>query len=127
MVHVSQPHTPDIDFIISGSVPEDLLIDLRARYGQNNVTEEADDYIRAREIDWEGEFGDRTTPGDMLKMRRVQFEHWTQRQLAEKLGIPWQHVSNMERGIRPISISMARKLGKVLGCSPELFIDDHKA
>lgn len=124
LVHVSQPHTPNIDFIIKGNIPEDLLIDLREKYGKANVIEEDGDYINARDIDWEGEFGDKTTPGDMLKIRRIQFEHWTQKQLAEKLGIPWQHISNMERGIRPISVSMARRLGKVFGCSPELFLTD---
>ena len=124
LVHVSQPHTPNIDFIIKGNVPEDLLIDLREKYGKANVIEENGDYINARDIDWEGEFGDKTTPGDMLKIRRIQFEHWTQKQLAEKLGIPWQHISNMERGIRPISVSMARRLGKVFDCSLELFLDD---
>jgi len=122
LVHVSHPHIPSIDFIIRGNIPEDLLVDLRAKYGQKNVVEEDEELIKARDIDWEGEFGDSSTPGDMLRLRRVQFEHWTQKQLAEKLGIPWQHISNMERGSRPISISMARRLGKVFGCSPELFI-----
>ena len=122
LVHVSQPHIPSIDFIIKGNIPEDLLADLRAKYGQKNVVEEDEELIKARDIDWEGEFGDSSAPGDMLRLRRVQFEHWTQKQLAEKLGIPWQHISNMERGSRPISISMARRLGKVFGCSPELFI-----
>ena len=122
LVHVSQPHIPSIDFIIRGNIPEDLLADLRAKYGQKNVVEEDEELIKARDIDWEGEFGDSSTPGDMLRLRRVQFEHWTQKQLAEKLGIPWQHISNMERGSRPISISMARRLGRVFGCSPELFI-----
>jgi len=122
LVHVSHPHIPSIDFIIRGNIPEDLLADLRAKYGQKNVVEEDEELIKARDIDWEGEFGDSSTPGDMLRLRRVQFEHWTQKQLAEKLGIPWQHISNMERGSRPISISMARRLGKVFGCSPELFI-----
>ena len=124
LVHVSQPHTPSIDFIIKGNIPKDLLADLRKKYGKTNVIEEDQDFINAREIDWEDEFGDKTTPGGMLKMRRVQFEHWTQKQLAEKLSIPWQHISNMERGIRPISVSMARRLGKVFGCSPELFLMD---
>lgn len=121
LVHVSQPHMPDIDFIISGNIPADLLADLRNRYGQKNVVEE-NDTINARDIDWVKDFGLDVTPGEMLRMRRVDFEHWTQRELAEKLGIPWQHVSNMERGNRPISVSMARRLGRVFGCSPELFI-----
>lgn len=124
LVHVSLPNTLSINFIIKGNVPEDLLVDLREKYGKANVVEEDGDFINARDIDWEGESGDKSTPGDILKMRRVQFEHWTQKQLAEKLGIPWQHISNMERGIRPISVSMAGRLGKVFGCSPELFLTD---
>ena len=124
LVHVSQPHMPDINFTISGSIPKDLIDDLRTRYGQSNVIESDDDWVNARDIEWEKELGLRSTPGDMLRMRRVQFEHWTQRQLAEKLGIPWQHVSNMERGSRPISVAMARRLGKVFFCNPELFLSD---
>ena len=123
LVHVSQPHTQNIEFTIRGNIPEDLLSELKAKYGQGNVVEEDEDLVKARDIDWEGEFGDSTTPGDMLRLRRVQFEHWTQKQLAEKLGIPWQHISNMERGSRPISVSMARRLGKVFRCSPELFLE----
>ena len=124
LVHVSQPHMPNIDFTINGKIPRELIDELRMRYGQSNVVESDDDWVSASDIDWEGDIGLKATPGDMLRMRRVTFEKWTQKQLAEKLGIPWQHVSNMERGSRPISVAMARRLGKVFSCNPELFLSD---
>jgi len=37
-------------------------------------------------------------------------------------GIPRQHVSNMERGIRPVSLKTARKLAKVFKISPGKFV-----
>lgn len=121
LVHVSQPHMPDIVFTISGNILADLLADFRNRYGKKNIAEE-NDTINARDIDWAKDFGLDVTLGEMLRMRRVDFEQWTQREFAEKLDIPWQYVSNMERVYRPISIAMARRLGRVFGCSPELFI-----
>jgi len=112
---------PDIVFTISGNILADLLADLRNRYRKKNIAEE-NDTINARDIDWAKDFGLDVTLGEMLRMRRVDFEQWTQREFAEKLDIPWQYVSNMERVYRPISIAMARRLGRVFGCSPELFI-----
>ena len=62
------------------------------------------------------------TPKDAVKMRRVDFEYWTHKQLADKLGILPQHVSNMEGGIRPIGVKMACRLCKGFSCNPEIFI-----
>ena len=42
-------------------------------------------------------------------------EGLTQRQLAEKTGIPQRHISEMENGKRVIGKEMARRLGTVLG------------
>ncbi|MFQ5640366.1 MAG: helix-turn-helix transcriptional regulator [bacterium] len=42
----------------------------------------------------------------------------TQRELGEMLGrIPRQHISNMERGIRSISLRTARKLSEIFNVS----------
>ena len=53
-------------------------------------------------------------PGDYLRIYREN-KGMTQSKLGESLGgVPRQHISNMERGHRPISLKMARKLSKIL-------------
>jgi transcriptional regulator with XRE-family HTH domain len=47
----------------------------------------------------------------------------TQAQLAEKLSIPRQHVSNMERGQRPISMATARKLAALFNVPTGRFVE----
>ena len=68
--------------------------------------------------DWYREIQSKTTPGDNLKIYREN-HGLTQSQLGEMLGrIPRQHVSNMERGIRPVSMKTARKLAEIFKASP---------
>ena len=43
------------------------------------------------------------------------YEGITQRELARLVGVPQRHLSEMERGKRPIGKEMAKKLGKALG------------
>ena len=72
--------------------------------------------------DWYREIQAQTTPGDNLKIYREK-HGLTQAQLGEMLGgIPRQHVSNMERGIRPVSLKTARKLAKIFKVSPGKFV-----
>lgn len=42
-------------------------------------------------------------------------EDLTQKELAEKVGIPQRHISEMETGKRVIGKEMAKRFGKVLG------------
>ena len=46
----------------------------------------------------------------------------TQAALAERAGIHKSHVSEMERGVRPIGKKMAKRLGKALGTSYKVFL-----
>ncbi len=72
--------------------------------------------------DWYREIQSKTTPGDTLKIYREN-HGLTQVQLGEMLGgIPRQHVSNMERGVRPVSMKTARKLAKIFKVSPGKFV-----
>ena len=72
--------------------------------------------------DWYREIQAKTTPGDNLKIYREN-RGLTQAQLGEILGgILRQHVSNMERGIRPVSLKTARKLAKIFKVSPGKFV-----
>ena len=72
--------------------------------------------------DWYREIQSKTAPGDTLKIYREK-HGLTQAQLGEMLGgIPRQHVSNMERGIHPVSLKTARKLAKIFKVSPGKFV-----
>ena len=72
--------------------------------------------------DWYQEIQSKTTPGDTLKIYREN-HGLTQARLGELLGrIPRQHISNMERGIRPVSMKTARKLAKIFKVSSGKFV-----
>ena len=72
--------------------------------------------------DWYREIQSKTTPGDTLKIYRENCG-LIQARLGEMLGgVLCQHVSNMERGIRPVSMKTARKLAKIFKVSPGKFV-----
>jgi len=61
-------------------------------------------------------------PGDYLKGYRVS-RGMTQIELGIILGgIPRQHISNMEKGIRKINVELAKKLAVLFEVSVEKFI-----
>ena len=71
---------------------------------------------------WYREIQSKTTPGDNLKIYREN-HGLTQARLGEMLGgIPRQHVSNMERGLRSVSMKTVRKLAKIFKISPGKFV-----
>ena len=49
-------------------------------------------------------------------------EGLTQIQLAEKVGIPQRHISEMENGKRPIVKAMAKSLGEALNVRYRMFL-----
>ena len=67
------------------------------------------------------DFKSRETPGGNLRFYR-KLVGMTQKELAEKLGIAKQHVSNMERNERAISKKTAKNLGSIFKVSPARFI-----
>jgi len=60
-------------------------------------------------------------PGRILAGARGK-EGLTQKQLAEKCGIPQGHISEMERGRRPIGMKTARSLGAALKIGYKVFL-----
>jgi DNA-binding XRE family transcriptional regulator len=79
------------------------------------VNNEGDELYTAEEV-----FSD-THPGGMIKGLRAR-EGITQKQMADKLGIRQHHVSEMEKGVRPITLEMAKRIGKVLNISYKVFL-----
>lgn len=44
-------------------------------------------------------------------------ENLTQKELALKSGILQQHISEIERGIRPVGVAVAKKIAAALNCN----------
>ncbi|MDR1083469.1 MAG: helix-turn-helix domain-containing protein [Deltaproteobacteria bacterium] len=79
------------------------------------VNNEGDELYTAEEV-----FSD-THPGGMIKGLRAR-EGITQKQMADKLGIRQHHISEMEKGVRPITLEMAKRIGKALNISYKVFL-----
>ncbi len=84
--------------------------------------EDDDGYTRLEDWDWYKEIFARMTPGDTVKAGRG-LRGWTQKTLAGKLGVSVQNVSEMERGVRPVSRKMLSRLGEVFGMAPSDFFE----
>lgn len=63
----------------------------------------------------QGLIGD-ITPADSVRIYRER-EEITQNELSLKSGIRQQHISEIERGLRPIGVATAKKLAKALNCN----------
>lgn len=63
----------------------------------------------------------RETPGSNLRFYR-NLAGLTQKELADKLGMTKQHISDMERDKRAISKKTAKNLGSIFKVSPARFI-----
>jgi len=60
-------------------------------------------------------------PGDILRGARHR-EGLTQAQLAAMIGVKPSHISEMEKGKRPIGKDMAKRLAKALNTSYQVFL-----
>ena len=67
------------------------------------------------------EIKDEDLPGISLKGARGK-EELTQKQLADRTGIPQRHLSEMENGKRPIGKERAKVLGKALNIDYRVFL-----
>jgi DNA-binding XRE family transcriptional regulator len=124
--------TPRIEINIKGAaIPPKLIGVLREEYGDNLklVKNDEESLVNAIETGWYKKTKAKMTPGDYLRIYREN-NGLTQGRLGELLGgIPRQHISNMERGHRPISLKIARKLAKILNAPIEklLIEENHHA
>ena len=113
-----------IEVEIRGEISPELIAVLEEEFGPDLLLAEDDDeeILDVFATEWYREMKSKTTPGDTLKMYREN-HGLTQAQLGDMLGgIPRQHVSNMERGIRPVSMKTARKRAKIFKISPGKFV-----
>jgi DNA-binding XRE family transcriptional regulator len=116
--------TPLIEIKIKGSISKKLLTALKEEYGKKfKIIKGSDDeYVNVFESEWYKKIKSKTTPGDNMRLYREN-HGLTQEKLGKMLGnIPRQHVSNMEKGARSISLNTAKKLSKLFKVSVEKFI-----
>jgi len=118
-VHVKTHH---IKIEIEGKIPESILAVVKKEYGKKVKIDDDDEYVLATETDWYKETMASMTPARAMRGYRMS-RGWTQIELGKRLGgIPRQHISNMEKGVRKINIETAKKLAKLFDVSVEKFI-----
>ncbi len=61
------------------------------------------------------------SPAMALRGLRTR-EGITQKQFAERLGISQTRVSEMENGVRPISVAMAKRIAEACGAENQIFL-----
>jgi len=119
--------TPHIEISVRGAaIPPKLMDVLKEEYGQelSLVEDDGDELVDVFETQWYKGLKEKMTPGTYLRIYREN-RGLTQQKLSDALGgIPRQHISNMEHGLRSISLRMAKKLSLLLGAPIERFIED---
>ena len=116
--------TPLTRIRIKGRVPNKLIDLLAEEYGNalQITPDPEDEKLDVFQTDWYKNLKKRLSPGSYIKVFR-QNKNMTQTDLGKALGgLPRQHISNMENGIRPISKKTALKLAKLFDVSVEKFI-----
>ena len=122
LVVVNQPLIND--FRIEGMLSSSFLDNLRKEFGDSMKIirqDEDEGWVNADDLDWYKEEIAKETPGSNLRFYR-NLADMTQKELADKLGMTKQHISDMERDKRAISKATAKKLGSLFKVSPVRFI-----
>jgi DNA-binding XRE family transcriptional regulator len=109
------------EFVIQGNIPKKYLTILKKDYGKALTIEEDSNYELAMESTWYKEMKAKETPGGNLRFYR-KLHNMTQLQLAERLEVSKQKISNMENGIIPISRKTALQFSEVFTVPAGRFI-----
>lgn len=123
---VNRPRTRNTEaasFRIEGKVPRFVVMFLESAFRKSMKVETSDDDDEAvpfEQTDWYKDVRASMTAGDAVKADRG-LRGWTQKVLAQKLGISVQNLSEIERDVRPVSKKMAVKLGEVFESDPSAY------
>lgn len=113
-----------VSFRIEGdNIPKPVLAFLDALFPDHVRIDNDEELVAVENTDWYKEAESRMTPAKTLKIMRTN-AGLTQSQLAAKVGIAKQNYNSLERGTRPISMMMAKKLADALGTSYTMFYKD---
>ena len=116
--------TPHTEIVIKGILSDKVLKVLEKEYGDafQIIDNGKDADIDIFQTDWYRSVKASMTPGDYLRAHRERLQ-LTQAELGKQLGgIARQHISNMERGVRPISLKMAKIMAKMFKTDFSIFI-----
>ena len=124
---VNQPRTQGTEaasFRIEGKVPKFVVMFLESAFSKAlkiEVSDDEDDVaVPFEQTKWYKDIKASMTAGDTVKADRG-LRGWTQKVLAQKLGISVQNLSEIERDVRPVSRKMAAKLAKVFNTDPAAY------
>lgn len=113
-----------VSFRVEGkNIPKAVLAFLDALFPDHVRIDDEEDLVAVEDTDWYKKAKARMTPAKALKIMRAN-AGLTQKQLADKIGIAKQNYNSLERGSRPISMMMAKKLADALGTSYTMFYED---
>lgn len=121
LVAVKMPH---IEISMHGDIPQHYIELLKTDFGENvSIDPENNDeeYIDIFNTEWYKNETSKRTPGGTLRFYR-KLHKLSQSDLAGRLGIAPQTVSNMETGVRPISRVTAYKLAEIFDIPAGRFI-----
>ena len=124
---VNQPRTQGTEaasFRIEGKVPKFVVMFLESAFNKALKVEVSDDdddvAVPFEQTEWYRDIKASMTAGDTVKAHRG-LRGWTQKVLAQKLGIAVQNLSEIERDVRPVSRKMAAKLAEVFDTDPAAY------
>ena len=124
---VNQPRTQGTEaasFRIEGKVPKFVVMFLESAFSKAlkiEVSDDEDDVaVPFEQTEWYKDIKASMTAGDTVKADRG-LRGWTQKVLAQKLGISVQNLSEIERDVRPVSRKMAAKLAEVFDTDPAAY------
>lgn len=124
---VNQPRTQGTEaasFRIEGKVPKFVVMFLESAFNKALKVEVSDDdddvAVPFEQTEWYKDIKASMTAGDTVKADRG-LRGWTQKVLAQKLGISVQNLSEIERDVRPVSRKMAAKLAEVFDTDPAAY------
>jgi DNA-binding XRE family transcriptional regulator len=114
--HMKRPHTDTVELRFHGPAAlRDEAVQRLKELGFENTTDA---------IPWRDAFPEFTaeeTPAVCLRAIRRR-EGFTQKDLADRSGIPQAHISLMERGKATIGTTRAKRLGKALNVGYKVFL-----
>jgi DNA-binding XRE family transcriptional regulator len=117
-VVVKKPHIR-----MEGEITSELIQYLQEQYGEIEVIEDDDEaLVEITQSDWYRDVRAQITPGENMRFYR-KLHDLSQEALGQKIGsFHRQHISNMERGHRPISKITAKRLAELFDVSVEKFL-----
>ena len=108
---------PRIEISLQGENVEELIEWISKKYDVNILTSDQDESIAIEETDfWQEMQSNRI--GNLLSAARLK-ANLSQSQLAEKLGIRQNMISDYERGKRRLTPEMAKRIAQTLNIKVE--------